>query len=637
MPKQRKDQKGIAHRRSSAARRATGRALSVSAVFFHTAALIAVAWFLYQANELSFTQDDAYISYRYAQNALDGHGLVFNEGERVEGYTNFFWVILLVLGGLIGFGFDEVSKTLGIGAALALIVLTGFWIRSTWRRLNWGDGLLPAAGSMLLLAANGSVIYWAVSGLETLWFTLFVTLAVWAWIRRSWLAVPALAVASLTRPEGVFIWGLLVLAELAIGEGWKRAAALAGSAVLLLAPFAVFKIVYYGSLFPNPFYAKTGFSWEYVLSGLDYTWVYLFQFAGYGAVVVLVIVGAVLLPGRWRIVPLIWLAYATYVTLIGGDVLKVHRFYVPITAFLVTSVAAAIYAIVRRYQPRIAPTVTMGLLVLLGVSWHYVPKESVEYFRNMEIGLIRKMTVVGQNLKRYDNSNFSLAVSTIGKISYDLMGHRVIDLLGLTDTTIARHPEYIEGNESSWRERKFNSTYLLEQKPTYILFSTGHKPSAPAERALILHKAFRMNYYTTIFPSQEIRRNLAVHVYKGGYDGPDSVWPDIAWVQNINQAWNLTMSSAHEEAIALMKQVKAEGPGDYAMPDYFLADQYYRIGEYETALAYTDSALALDSLAITAWQLRGMIHQGLRDTTGLRLDYQYIRQYAPQILADQGQ
>jgi hypothetical protein len=39
--------------------------------------------------------DDAYISLRYAQSLLDGHGLIWNAGERVEGYTNFLWTVLL--------------------------------------------------------------------------------------------------------------------------------------------------------------------------------------------------------------------------------------------------------------------------------------------------------------------------------------------------------------------------------------------------------------------------------------------------------------------------------------------------------------------------------------------------------------
>ncbi len=36
-----------------------------------------------------FIQDDAFISFRYAENLVQGKGLVYNEGERVEGYTNF--------------------------------------------------------------------------------------------------------------------------------------------------------------------------------------------------------------------------------------------------------------------------------------------------------------------------------------------------------------------------------------------------------------------------------------------------------------------------------------------------------------------------------------------------------------------
>src|SRR5262245_30182050 len=39
--------------------------------------------------------DDAFISFRYVRNLVTGHGLVFNVGERVEGYSNFLWVIEL--------------------------------------------------------------------------------------------------------------------------------------------------------------------------------------------------------------------------------------------------------------------------------------------------------------------------------------------------------------------------------------------------------------------------------------------------------------------------------------------------------------------------------------------------------------
>ena len=50
------------------------------------------------------TVDDAFISYRYARNLVEGHGLVWNVGQRVEGYTDFLWVVLI--SGALAVGID---------------------------------------------------------------------------------------------------------------------------------------------------------------------------------------------------------------------------------------------------------------------------------------------------------------------------------------------------------------------------------------------------------------------------------------------------------------------------------------------------------------------------------------------------
>ena len=42
-------------------------------------------------------QDDAFISFRYAENFAQGNGLVYNVGERVEGFTNLSWTVLFGL------------------------------------------------------------------------------------------------------------------------------------------------------------------------------------------------------------------------------------------------------------------------------------------------------------------------------------------------------------------------------------------------------------------------------------------------------------------------------------------------------------------------------------------------------------
>ena len=64
------------------------------------AALAWVAWCLHAYRD--FVHDDAYITLRYVRNLLAGDGLVWNPGERVEGYTSFGAVLAIALPGLLG-------------------------------------------------------------------------------------------------------------------------------------------------------------------------------------------------------------------------------------------------------------------------------------------------------------------------------------------------------------------------------------------------------------------------------------------------------------------------------------------------------------------------------------------------------
>ncbi|MGB5680770.1 MAG: hypothetical protein WBM47_02890, partial [Polyangiales bacterium] len=41
----------------------------------------------------NFIEDDTLISLRYAERLLEGKGLTWNDGERVEGYSNLAWVL----------------------------------------------------------------------------------------------------------------------------------------------------------------------------------------------------------------------------------------------------------------------------------------------------------------------------------------------------------------------------------------------------------------------------------------------------------------------------------------------------------------------------------------------------------------
>ena len=56
---------------------------------------IAIGCAVFFLNQLwEFYHDDTYIVLTYSRNLLEGNGLVWNPGERTEGYTTFLWVVL---------------------------------------------------------------------------------------------------------------------------------------------------------------------------------------------------------------------------------------------------------------------------------------------------------------------------------------------------------------------------------------------------------------------------------------------------------------------------------------------------------------------------------------------------------------
>jgi GTP-binding protein EngB required for normal cell division len=134
----------------------------------------AVAAFVYHARLYwSWTEDDAYISFRYAQNLAHGNGLVFNPGERVEGYSNFSWVLLAAVAIHAGLDPVEVSKVLGLLSAVAALLLS--WQLA--RRLVPRPGLTPVVAAFYL-AVSPVLVQHSITGLETTFFALLLIAAV---------------------------------------------------------------------------------------------------------------------------------------------------------------------------------------------------------------------------------------------------------------------------------------------------------------------------------------------------------------------------------------------------------------------------------------------------------------------------
>ena len=108
-----------------------------------------------------FIQDDAFISFRYADNFVRGKGLVWNTGEKVEGYTNFLWTILISVPLYLNLDAVKFSFVLGV----FLFVLSLYFTYRLALTLLRSQHLAILA--VLLLGTNYSFSSYATGGMET--------------------------------------------------------------------------------------------------------------------------------------------------------------------------------------------------------------------------------------------------------------------------------------------------------------------------------------------------------------------------------------------------------------------------------------------------------------------------------------
>ena len=234
-----------------------------------------------RAIQLAWLCDDAFISFRYARNLVDGLGLVFNAGEYVEGYTNLLWTLAIAACMKFGLAPEIMAHVLGIASWLALSVVLAGWsyLRAKQAVRPW----MPLAAMLNLVLAD--IQHWATGGLETSLFSLLscsglVMLAAGG-LRRSRLlaAGVVLALACTTRPDGVIFAAIGVaygLGMRALGTPAERARDAGWVALPLLvvgAALVTFKLRYYGDLFPTAFYSKSALVHNYQ-QGVTYVWLF---------------------------------------------------------------------------------------------------------------------------------------------------------------------------------------------------------------------------------------------------------------------------------------------------------------------------------------------------------------------------
>ncbi len=455
-----------------------------------------------------YLTDDTFIHLQYARHLAEGHGPVFNPGERVYGSTSPLWVALL--GAAMALGADglRAARALGAVATFASIALMLQLLRQTVR-----TPALCAAGT-IAWAAHAWMLRWSLLGMEAplaVAFTLAGFVAFTSggrWGERAGLTGVLWSLAALTRPEGGFlilIWGGRLLAGAWRRDGLRRAAAGAMGPILLYGGWLAFAKGFYGTFWPQTLAAKTAGG-----EGLDYHLQNLWRQvrivgATDGVLAALLLIAVILVaarppaggararvtPGsldRW--LPWAWVAGLPVLYALRG-VPVLSRYLLPLLPVL----AWLAWRAADRWWVGETPTpgrslraglfaaVVMGLVVAQNTIVYRA--QVVPHVRSFSPALEGSLVAWGRWFERHTARDAVIATPDIGAIGY-FSRRRVVDLAGLVTPAMVPHLMRAEP-ESTVANFDFATfsrpDYLVDRAPGRYRLLTGSR-FAPCLTAL---------------------------------------------------------------------------------------------------------------------------------------------------------
>ncbi|XXT23539.1 hypothetical protein WME94_18545 [Sorangium sp. So ce429] len=448
----------------------------------------------------SFTIDDAYISFRYAENLARGNGLVYNVGERVEGYTNFLWTVLLAAAVKVGATPTAASKVLGAACACGALVPT-YLLSQRLRRFS----NVPCLATWLLAT---SILFsgYAVFGLETPLFLLLTLAGTELFLREEdaaaagdgaraarafpWSGV-VFALAALTRPEAPLFLGLLVIWH--VDQAFSRRNLLRLVAFALpVAAHLLWRHSYYGAWLPNTLAAKTGNFAQQLQGGSDYVRKYA-QHAGAFLWLGLFSVASSIVHRRRSglAIASIALLFGVYVVTVGGDWMPYFRFLAPAEPFAFLLVDDAVRAIAARRER----AASLAIAAFGAITLATRAGELARAQRNI---LVNDKgfwdDAAGRTAAWLVDSGEPgpIAIADIGYVGYRT-GYPIVDMLGLLSPEVSSLP----GGYTHKVGTGYTDALFAKNPRYFLIISSGadcKNPTVPSSRASYNDPRFKKDY-----------------------------------------------------------------------------------------------------------------------------------------------
>lgn len=406
-----------------------------------------------------FVQDDAFISFRYAQNLARGNSLVWNIGERVEGYTNFLWVVLMTPAFWLSADPVTYSYVLSLASFLITLVL-GYKLAS----VIWVDKRAGVV-TVFLLGVNFSFSSYATGGLETQFGIALILSVIWMVYqfnkRRSfaWSFVAGLITACsiMTRMDSALIilpFLLLLLCEVWEGRDRGNMARLFVYGLSVAIPLIVWMACrkgYYGDWVPNTFHIKTQGS-SYI-RGIYYQVLFYTVYGLFIPVAVCLAQAKLLFHAcaERRVALCLLLGFglwSLYLVKVGGGFME-FRLVMPAYALLVP-LLSGLWCIAKLGVR--TKTVLLSILFFLSllhaaIQYPYPCIQTIKELRKFT-GEWSEVACVLNQIFGDEKESVKIGVTCAGIIPY-YTGMETLDLLGLNDADVARDGDNIRP-ANSW-------------------------------------------------------------------------------------------------------------------------------------------------------------------------------------------
>lgn len=432
--------------------------------------------------------DDAYISYRYGKNLMEGKGLVYNQGEYVEGYTNFLWTVVTApFTQIKAIDVSIFSSLLGLGISILNILLLAL-ISRLFNGVMQGYRKYLMLLPTMFLALDDSIAFWAIGGMEFPVYTLFILGIIYNYFtinehpkHAGYLAI-FLILCTLTRPEGNMIYALTMFHMFLYRKNIQNFRKVFITLIVSYAVFCLayygFKYLYYGQMIPNTFYAKGVTDWKmnFVL-GTKYlamcigTRLYIFIF------ILFIPFKKVIKELKYSYLIMFSFVYIVYIVAVGGDWMIANRFFVPILPMLyILSVLGFLNVIIKirdYYNNELKARKIANLIVVtISVLLFVITLSFLEYnqmiIKDNNARYEMQWSMFGKWLNKNVDPKTVIAVGPAGKIPYYSELY-TIDMWGLNDEHIARR----NSTRLQAGHKKFDFEYTLSRNPEFIIGYAG--------------------------------------------------------------------------------------------------------------------------------------------------------------------